>query len=424
MKDFKNIYKPVPERFSYTVNSALKEAASVERKAFGYRGVLKTAVITVLILALATTTVYGASELYKLAVNKRGEYGVGLSVEENKNSPEYVKLCADIKGYTEMKGTSGLKFGKADSNRFPDFSFSLSRPESGAEELYENVENYKTMIINNREAVVMTASGTMKMTRVSMYFEEVNIILTCYVNPEISEDEVIENLENVLVVEGSETDYTSYTVSSDFISSADLSFVNRYTACGENESFEVYSDIDASVEDFGVYDTAEGLDKADFYFWGDDVDEYISTDGTLYPRVSDEWNFGDGVNNTDEFIRSEKKEQKLVLADVTYVNNSDSDYTFSIDWRLQYLKESASGKLTMAEIYKSDRNIGDGLAQYIENANSGKAYYVYTLKPGESRTFTIGYLCDKELLSDAYLVCEKDSANSYEFSAVKVQTNG
>ncbi len=424
MKEFKNIYKPLHERFHYTVNRAVKEATTDRVKTSGFRSVLKTTAIAVLILALATTTVYASSQIYRLIVNKHGSFALGLSVDRGENSPEYVKLVADLEGYAEMKGTSGLKFCKADSDRFPDFSFYLLRPNNGSEEIFKNVKDYKTIDINGREAVLMTASGTMKMTRVSMYFEEVNIILTCYVNPEIPEKEVADNLENVRVVEGSDTDYTSYVVSSDFTSSSDLSFVNRYTPFDENEGFEVYSDIDAFVADIRVYDTAEGLDKADFYFWGDDVSEYIGVDGTLHPRVSDEWNFGDGVNKTDEYIKSEKKEQKLVLADVTYVNNSDSDYTFSIDWRLQYLNNTESGELGMAEIYKSDRNIGDGLAQYIENTNSGKAYYVYTLEPGESKTFTIGYLCDSELLSDAYLVCERDSANSYEFSAVKVQSNG
>lgn len=424
MKDYKNIYKPMPERFHYTVDSAVEEATACERKTFGFRGVLKTTAIAVVVLAMATTTVYGASELYKLAVKNRGEYGLGLSVAYNENSPEYVKLVADIEGYAPMKGASGLKFCKAESDRFADYSFLLSRPHDGSEELFENVKDYKIMDINGREAVLMTASGTMKMTRVSVYFEEVNIVLTCYVNPEISQQEIIDNLRNVRVVEGSASDNTQYTTSVKLSTGAFTDIKNSYIKTEENESFEIYTQVSSNLSDIKVVDSAEGLDKTDFYFWGEDVSEYISADGYLYPRVSDVWNFGDGVNSTDEFIRSEKMEQKLVLADVIYVNNSDSQYTFSIDWRLQYLEQSDSGELGMAEIYKSDRNIGDGFAQYIENANSGKAYYVYTLEPGEAKTFTVGYLCDTELLSDAYLVCEKDSSNSYELSAVKVQSNG
>ena len=424
MKDFNKIYKPMPERFHYTVNSAVKEATAYERKSFGFRGVLKTTVIAVLILAMATTTVYGATELYKLMVNKYGNFGLGIGVDNVGYSPEYVKLVADIEGYEPMKGTSGLKFCKAGSDRFADYSFLLSRTENGEEELYKNVKDYKEIDINGRKAIFMTSSGTMMMNRVSVYFEDVNIILTCYIDPDISEHEIIRNLSSVSVVEGTLSDNTSYTVSAVSQSEAYFSNDKRYITTEKNESFEVYSDINTNVSDIRVTDSAEGLDRTAFYFWGDDIAEYIADDGRIYPRVSDVWSLGDGVNETDEFIKSEKKDQKLVLADITYVNNSDSHYTFSIDWRLQYLNQKSSGDLVMAEIYKSDRNTGDGLAQYIENPNSGKAYYVYTLEPGETRTFTVGYLCDEELLSDAYLICEKDSSNSLELSAVKVQIDG
>ena len=176
MKDFKNIYKPVPERFHYMVTDAVKEATVESRKSCVSHKWLRIIVVALVIVALTTTTVYGSSGLYKLIVNNRGNFALGLSAEVQKNSPLYVKFIADFEGYEKMIGTSGLKFCK-DGNNIAEYSFSLSRPERGFEELFENVKDYRTLYINNKEAVLITGSGTMEMTRVSMYFEEVNKII-------------------------------------------------------------------------------------------------------------------------------------------------------------------------------------------------------------------------------------------------------
>lgn len=425
MRDLKYVFKSVPERFSYGIKASINETKFKSHKSH-CRKVAKIVVSMVLLLTMIPVTVYGSSKLYGFIVSRFGNYGVSIEATTSVESPEFVKLIVDMDGYSEVKNTDGLKYSKTTSADKDVFSFLLTRPNNGLKELYKNVSDYKVITINSHKAVILYGAGNAEITRVSIFFENVNIIATCYVNADIEEEEIISMLEGVDVFEATKNDHTIYLISENCNSYDDaINYPTRYTLTEEDEILSIYPDVIACVDNICVIENVSEFNTEDFYFWGDDISNFVDNSGNLIPRRSDVWSFGDGINSVDSFIDSQEYKQKFVMADVTYTNYSSDIFTFSVDLRLRLLEEDANGNLKLSDIYNGDKNADDGFAQYIANSNKGiKDYYTYTLNPNETKTFTVGYRCDESQLDNAYLVNKMFSGDSTEEYAIKVQNNG
>ena len=424
MKNLKEAFKPTPKRFSYAIQEAVNIATAQEKKHFFSKKKVIALTVAAAIL-LTPATVFGAAQIYKMAVEKEGLFGLSVSSSGYTNSPQYVKLnVGDIENCKEMPNTNGLKYclETADSQNAA-YSFYLSRPQNGAKELYENTNDYKSAVINGNEAVIISGAGLMESTRVCIYFDDVNIILTCYISPEIDEAEYMKALEKVWVTTGDKNNFTSFTTSEEDTNVfGNFEYPQNFIEVSSEVTLNFYENMTGKIENIRIVENVSELDKNDFYFFNEDISNYIDDEGNLTDRVSDEWILGDGVNSTDTFVKSEKKEQVLVLADITYTNNSQTEELFSINCAIKFLDTDKNGKLSYSKDIYSDIALGDGLAQYIENANQGlKDYYCYTLAPNESRTFTVGFRCDKDLLSKAYITNSKDSDLNQSIYAIKVQ---
>lgn len=428
MKNLKSAFKPAPERFHYSVQSAINEAQSTEKKKRRFTHPVRAIIAVAIIIAIIPTSVFGATQLYNIVVNKSGNYGVEVKTETSVKSPKFVKLkVKPINGFEMMKHTDGLKYYRVGDTGVSCFSFYLVRPENGAGELYDNVESYRKIKINGHEAVVIKNAGLKDGRRFSIYFEKTNIILSCFVEPSVSEAEMKQMMKNVDVVEGTKKHHTDYgTVESNADNnnedcpSVSIEMLSNYIPVSCGEVFNTSENkMTAKITNIRVIDNVLDLDHDDFYFWGNDPDEYINSNGTLKPRKSEILKEGDGINTVDKIIKTEKKKQKFVLADITYTNSSNKAQGAGMNLYIRNL-EKKNGALDYLD--NSDCNEDDGYAQYIENSNHGRNYYIYTVAPGESKTFTVGFRCDEDMLSHAYLIHDGElSETAYNYYSVKVQ---
>ncbi len=431
MKNLKYAFKPVPERFHYSVQSAIDKAVLTEKKRSRLSRPVKAVIAVSLVATILPTSVFGAAQLYNYVVNKSGNYGVEVKADNSVSSPKYVKLkVKPIEGFEVMNHTDGLKYNRVGDQGGSGYSFMLIRSENGSGELYKSVKDYKKTSINSHEAVIMKKAGTTEdNTTVSIYYENVNIILTCFVDSDIKEKDMLKALSGVEIVKGTKKDHTEYFEADNYEPEEDISQYTvdtSFTQIKTGQQVEFNNDIDStlkySVDNIRVVDNVAELNRDDFEFWGDDVNNYINDDGSLKPRKSTIYEFGDGINSVDKLIKKENKKQKFILADITYTDTTSKSQEFGINANLVQL-EKKNGKLGYIDTGNTgDTNADDGYPNYIANANQGKDYYRYEVSAGESRTFTIGFRCDEDLLSKSYIQLDGPvSETSYDYYVVKVQ---
>ena len=157
MKDIlKNAYKPTPERFSYSVASAVAEAERCEPVKRKLSKPVRALIAAALIIALVPSAVFGASKLIGLLAKPVGNYGVELNMETtNTDYPEYVKMSVNIPdGFEEVEGTEGMKFHRlGDTDYTSGFSiFPMRYTSGGSGEVIGNVDSYEEVTVCGRSA--------------------------------------------------------------------------------------------------------------------------------------------------------------------------------------------------------------------------------------------------------------------------------
>ena len=424
MKHLKEAFKPMPERFHYSIESAINEAQGA-KKQVGINRSVKIAAAVFLALVILPTSVFGSAKLYHYIVNREGNFGVAVEVEQTQKAaaPDYVKLnVADLDKYEPAENEGGLKYCYTGNQDSWAFTFDLARPAGDYFKSFANIEKYRRVDINGREAIIMNAAGLRRNPVASIYFEEADIVLTVFFNSELDDAEMLSILKAVSITDGTKNDCTVFSVESEKLELIEAEAQNsEFVLISQNKKEEILPKIDASVNNIRVTDNVKSLDRSNFYFHGDKVENYINADGSLQPRKSEIWKLGDGFNATDEFIKSETLNQKFILADVTYTNASDEEQKIYIGSMLFLLDADENNALALPKAETADLNENDGLAQYIKNADADSDdYYFCTLAPGETKTVTIGFKCDENKLDRAYIVLNS-SQNLTPYYTVKVQ---
>ncbi|MGN0487643.1 MAG: hypothetical protein ACI4HO_00100 [Ruminococcus sp.] len=438
MKSFENIFKPASESFQYTVRQSIKEAQLYERKTKIVKHPVRVVVAAVLMIAIIPTSVFAGTQLFSTMRAEKEERGVELKIDNNQEtkSPKYVKLHVKApKGFGLSKHTEKyeeLFYSRTNDTYKGGFSFYLSRPEGKRpKELLDNVSNYEEIIINGHQAVVSKPEDKDDYTRVAIYFENVNIILINYLSPDLTKKEMDYIIDNVKVTKGTKTDHTNYNETVNTTEKAEVNNNSDYkykifpVKQGEKIDFgrmnlgndgtgkpEYYNYPANIVSNIRVVDSINGLNKNNFYTKAGD---YADKNGNILSRVI-KYSTDEKGNATEN-----KVNQKLILADITIINSDNKETVYYLDYHIDILTRDIYGELRYSDYYsqKDDHDDEDDYAVYIDESGANrnnKEFRNITLQPNETKKVTVGFLCDEDQVSNAYLstiCCNNEEALKY-----------
>ena len=438
MKNLKSAFKPAPERFHYSVQSAIDKAKLTEKKSHRFAHPVRAIIAEAIVVAMIPTSVFATTQIYSLITKQAGKYAVDIQTEGSakNSSPKYVKLMVDApKGFKAV--FDDIKYHKLPETADGYLSLCLIRPKSkNYFHRLTDVKSVKQTEINGKSAVITlhnenpVSNGS---RTVDVFFEDVNIILEANVGEDVSDKEMNEFLNNVDIVKGTKNNYTDFTEpKNNNIDRKDAYSVDSgFKEIIIGEKVNLGDDYcTAYLNNIKVFENVKELDKKSFVLY-DDYSNYVNENGSLKPRIRETWKWGDGVNTRNEKIKSETVNQKFVMADITFINNTDKDINMvGTDVTLHYLTKNGN-KLTEHQIASTDPHLYDGSYQYkkgyFNNGKNDDFFYFKKLKAHESRTITVGYFCDEDLLYNAYLNIESGKSGQivgknadFDYYSVKV----
>lgn len=421
MKKLKSAFKPAPKRFAYSVEESVREALLTEPKRSKLNRPARVIIAAVLIAAMIPTSVFAAANLIPLLTKQKGSYGVEVSVDSKtaKASPRYVKLKVDLpKGFKVTPHTEGTQFEKTADSNDDYMSFILIRPDKyNQAELVKDVKSYSKKVINGRETLLLVDNDNflrLNSRKIITYFDDVNIMLYCYVGADITDEEAQNFIKHTAVVKGTKQNHTDYTSPEDGEQENNeevfpYSFPEqKYLPLKQGRTVTYGNEYQYTVGDIKVYDKPFDKNLKNYNFEGDDISDHLDKDLNLIPQLNETWIFGDGISTKDKLISSKTEKMKFVTAEITYKNHTKTANDIGINFYIEYLN-----------LKKSEPNESGTLIypEYIKNANQGKNYYIYKLKPNEERTFTIGFTVYESELDNAYLTImnEPDNAEAAKY---------
>ncbi|MBR3837373.1 MAG: hypothetical protein IKJ74_04420 [Clostridia bacterium] len=465
MKKQTDLFKPTPAGFHTALEDALAEAQAPKAKKrvpILVPGVAVAALLLLVLTPVMFPNVLGTKDEPSLVPETIGKYAFDLNLvqpgqsetaEPANKGPEFVKLVVTpIEGYRDRAEyeaelypetpwdprADDIKWYPVDNPSANGYSFFLSRPEN--KELYTMVGSYQKTNIGGHEAIIIEPAGSYHLRRVLMMYEDVNIVVTCYVNMKIPMEDMIRALEGISVIEGTPENNTPFSTEYKAESFPASPAENPYlTVIGKDlifkeigEEFTRNESITAKMESLEVLDNVKDLVPNEFLGYGYNYEteswleysDYVDAEGKLYPRISDVWIPGDRVNTVDLFVESNPYEQKYILFRVTYTNHTDEDVDASTGFELNFYDTDEKGKLIKSMALLNDRNADRDEFMYLsrnaDGATGKQRRKGITLKAGETKTITIGYRCDERLLDQAYLTCKNGHDHTMELSTFKV----
>lgn len=431
MKDkLKQSFKPTPERYRYTVDSAVSEALTREQSEVPKRRLSKVwrvVIVAVLVAALVPTTVFGTGRLYGLIVNPVDDYGLELDVQRETEAPypTYVKMHVEVpEGFAKVPNTDGLKYYSLSAEEPYTDGFSLDpmrfRTESDRKEYIGYVDSYEERVISGRVAYEVKLGGN-GWDRLYIYYEDVNVFLLIF-HKDVTDEQLADFVKGISFTEGSADDFTFLSspyderrTDDDPVYSYDEVFAaypldtvvtfKEHSVITDDETIRVT----AQISDVRVADSISGLDPDSFNaMFGYAAEDITDESGYLLTQTAYVYKEGDGFTTTDELISSEEKEQKLILANITFENLSDEDLEpFYMPYYLDVMDKNADGTYTHAHIIDLEEGIfhspyTDSEPVYLTPHGDGTDYYLNPLPAHSSVTYTVGFRCQADMVDKAY----------------------
>lgn len=420
-----NVFKETPERFDYTVESALRQARLIKTKK-RLSTPLRVVIAVVLIFAVLPSAVFGAVKGCGAIAQRVGFFGLSFNININEDAPKYVKMSVDIPdGFKEQENSAGLKFDRDDEEWTFGFTILPMRFYESVDYtvLETDVKEYKATTIDSRPAYELVGTDDYQgLSRYYVWYEEANVLILIYRGETVTDDELKAFVDSISFTQGTESDHdTFFEPEKDQITNDTMTFVYEYDfiemPADKEIIFAGYNDqigegglkVKSSISDIRVTDNINELEKSDLNasFLSD---ELFDSNGKLLPKVVEIWQNGDGVNTETKLLSCESKEQKLVLVDIEFTNTTDKEVTIYIPHRLQTLTKDAFDNYIPATEIDKAQNISakeycDGEIFYMsDHGETDKDFYQPILKPNETKTITLGYRCIEEQLQNAYLV--------------------
>ena len=288
--------------------------------------------------------------------------------------------------------------------------------------------------------------------RIYLLRPDVYRVITVYIGDDISKEDVIKVVENLVITENDTMIETAglYTWS-EMVSPEESSGEAVMTSIADNKLLmhqigEVF-DISASGEDRdGNYIENDKISVCvDAVHVGDNLQllgqnnvpeewtDAVGTDGNLVNNTLSYIKSGNGIDSVDEIVKTESVKQKLVYATVTYTNKSDEEINHVLYIGTLLLMDHEDGSYQIYDPTEQsgddyDRVIWDGVARTAEMTynsisedygNGGN--YISSLKPGESIQVNMAWIVNENDLNNMYLNLNGDGA-AYEFSDSMLKT--
>lgn len=419
-------YKDTPERFLYTVESALSETKLMKSKK-RHPAPFRAIIVMVLVLLVLPSTVFGAVKLGGAIAQRVGLFGVSFNIEVNQDVPKYVKMSVDIPdGFKEQENSSGLKFDRDTEDWAFGFSILPMRFYESVDytTLETDVKEYSKTTIASRPSYKLTGTDDYHgLARFYVWYEEANVLVLIYRGETVTDDELSDFVDSISFTEGTESDHTTF-----FEPEKDLSQITNDTMLYEYEkefvempvdteiAFAGYSEqtgeggleVKASITDIRIADNINGIEKADLVPMYR-TDELVDSNGKLLPKEVEIWQNGDGINTETKLISRESMKQSLVLIDIQYENTTDKELEIYIPYRLETLTNEDGSFVSSTSI---DENENISAREYCDteifymscHGESDKDFYSIMLDANETKTVTLGFRCIDEQLKNAYVV--------------------
>lgn len=442
MKIDKDSYLPMSEDFRRHIKRCVTTAAK-ERKKPVYFSFKRTAVALAALLVIIPLGILGVSKTveyfskmektaefaYQPNFKKQNETGEALS------SPEFVKLhfTPDEKyklADTKTKDVYLFAGGLIENDGDVAFSLFLTRPTDGKIRSVSSAEAYHSIAVNGNEGFLVDAAGAVKSIRAFVFFEDVNVVVGGYFNPKMSEAEILSIFGSMEVTKGTKDDHTPYGVYDPsqpdyFPAENTLPSGERYlnsvlTTEGEKMNIAT-ANVFATVNKIYVETNVGNKAKDDFMIGDRSREIQIDENGNVLPRTDERWSYEKGkvagYDYLPTYLGEVKHERVLVFAEITYQNVTDKEQQFPLDHNLCLFSRSEEDKAYYSEVNQEEKYFSAELNApvYIENAEPWdpqtdpnekqppQCFNVGLLQPGETRTITVGWACDAELLDQAYL---------------------
>lgn len=434
-------------------NTKQSEKTEENAKIIKYRKKRKDTVRRMLVAsmaaALALATTVGAGVVYQMHNEKVGKYGVKTKIE-GQQTAETENLGAKT-DYVELT-TSYLPDGMVQTEE-GKYSFEDNYMEGGismvvyrlpqnekVDDLFStDVAESEELEVGGRPAVYLEKVSSAAKKLYVIYAEH-GYMLEMFAFPDVTKDEMIRIAEGLTVVptektEGNcvmqlcdwnqteEAEEKGDPVDSD--SDREFSFdktkMENTHAVGESINME-HAGIDnmpgltATVTSVELSDNssilADGMLDADAM-------KAFDADGNLLPMKLEYIKSGDGINTTDEVVKTETLPQKIVYATVKYENNgTETLHDIMYNGRIAFLEEKGSQmqfsdyfllsdeeKASIDCDYRELERVGFSQEVYLSDVTGGERNnnYINELKPGESVTIHFAFKIPEEKLGEMYL---------------------
>lgn len=466
LEDLKNDIPETPEFIHMMIKSEVKkqlqdtkEVKMQTRRAKKWTGARVAAAVVVCVLATSTVS-YAGVKLYHMFLKKQGTYSTITEIKldgstEKINLPEKIHDIDISVGYIPegMEWTDESHLQYPEHNLTGGFSFaSVLLDDDDLDKVMQDqdVVDSEERTFGNYEGVYLkyndlAEDGTFNQ-RIYLLCPDVYRVITVYIGDDISKEDAIKVVENLVVTENDTVIETAglYTwsemvspeealgeellnsIEDDKLPVHQIGEAFNVSASGEDSdgNYIIEDRISVRVDSVQVADNLQLLDQN---ILPEEWIDAVGADGKLANNTLSYIKSGDGVDTVDEIVKTESVKQKLVYATVTYTNTSDEEIYHMLYLGTLMLMNHEDG---MYQIYMPEEQSGDdydyviwdGVARTAEMrynsvsedyGNGGN--YISSLKPGESIQVNMAWIVNENDLDHMYLNLDGGGA-SYEFS--------
>lgn len=427
----------------------MEENAKIIKYRRKKKDIVRRILVASMVTALALATTVGAGVVYQMHNEKVGKYGVKTKIEgqqtaETENleaKTDYVELTTSYLPDGMVQTEEG-KYSFEDNYMEGGISmvvYRLPQNEKVDDLLSTDVAESEELEVGGRPAVYLEKVSSAAKKLYVIYAEH-GYMLEMFAFPDVTKDEMIRIAEGLTVAptektEGNcvmqlcdwnqteEAEEKGEPVDSD--SDREFSFdktkMENTHAIGESINME-HAGIDnmpgltATVTSVELSDNssilADGMLDADAM-------KAFDADGNLLPMKLEYKKSGDGINTTDEVVKTETLPQKIVYATVKYENNgTETLHDIMYNGGIAFLEEKGSQmqfadyfllsdeeKASIGCDYRELERIGFSQEVYLSDVTGGERNnnYINELKPGESVTVHFAFKIPEEKLGEMYL---------------------
>ncbi|MFD3446603.1 DUF4367 domain-containing protein [Microbacteriaceae bacterium 4G12] len=376
------------------------------------------------------TTAFGAVKVYDMMVQKQNyEVNVSVTNKDPKKVENWYKLKVD-KLPENMKADDhdAMKYSFKDNYAKGGFSFILWKlgKNSDFQTLYS--KSYEEKEINGKKAVIVnkdTGNKSLMFNRqVFLLFEKEGIMLESYIGADVSEEQMMNVLENISL-EPTSKEQASYIADYD---KDHVSKANEPTKPNviplKKDSKQLFSvgktvpvtlpigmdnsKLEYVVEKVEVFDSIKDFKQENFNDFGlERLNDNKALDQTkkLLPYKRDVYKVGNGKDSIDNLVESKSVNLKFVYLTTTVKNiGTQATKEIYMSPSIQVLKSKNNAWNYAKEDGIEEKSIMTSEVDYLEPHGNGKSFYnIGSIPPGQTMKVNLGYFVDEDKLDSIFL---------------------